>query len=46
MQTIKRLTDDDVRKIIADYFKVNEDNVDLDVDDWRFEDVICEVEIE
>ena len=46
MQTVKRLTDDDVRKIIADHFGVSEDKVDLDVDDWRYGDWVCEVEVE
>ncbi len=47
MKTVKRLTDDDVRKIIADHFKVKEDKVELEMDDyWRNEDYICEVEIE
>ena len=46
MQTVKRLTEDDVRKIIADYFKVKEDKVDVDLEDWRYEDWICEVEVE
>lgn len=46
MTTVKRLTGDDVRKIIADHFRVSEDKVEFDVDDWRYEDWICEVEIE
>ena len=47
MTTVKRLTDDDVRKIIADHFGVSEDKVELEMDDyWRNEDWICEVEIE
>lgn len=47
MQTVKRLTEDDVRKIIADHFRVGEDKVELEMDDyWRNEDYICEVEIE
>lgn len=41
MTTVKRLTEDDVRKIIADYFKVSKDKVD-----WAYADWICEVEIE
>ena len=45
MKTVKRLTENDVRKIVADYFKVNEDNVDFDPDNWRYEDWICEVEM-
>ena len=46
MQTVKRLTEDDVRKIVAEHFKVTEDKVDFDFDDWRYDDWICEVEIE
>lgn len=46
MQTVKRLTEDEVRKIIADHFKVKEDKVKLEMGDWRYEDWICEVEVE
>ena len=45
MQTVKRLTEDDVCKIIADHFGVSEDKVDFDLDDWR-DDWVCEVEVE
>ena len=45
MQTVKRLTEDDVRKIIADHFKVSEDKVEFE-EDWAYEDWVCEVEIE
>lgn len=46
MKTVKRLTEDDVRKIIADHFIVSEDKVKFDLDDWAYEDWVCEVEIE
>lgn len=45
MTTVKRLTEDDVRKIVADHFKVDEDKVEIDIG-WPYEDHICEVEIE
>ena len=46
MITVNRLTENDVRKIIADHFKVSEDKVEFDPDDWRYEDWICEVTVE
>ena len=45
MQTVKRLTEDNIRKIIADHFKVKEDKVDFDRDDWR-DEWVCEVVVE
>ncbi len=45
MQAVKRLTDDDVRKIIADHFKVSEDKVELE-SYLAYNDYVCEVEIE
>ena len=45
MQTVKRLTEDEVRKIIADHFNVKEDKVEFDIG-WAYEDYICEVEVE
>ena len=45
MTTIKRLTEDDARKIIADHFNVKEDKVEFDCG-WAYEDYICEVEVE
>ena len=46
MQTVKRLTEDDVRKIIACHFGVSENKVEFDLDDWAYEDWVCEVEVE
>jgi hypothetical protein len=45
MQTIKRLTEDDIRKIIADHFKVKENKIEFE-NTWTYVDWICEVEIE
>lgn len=45
MQTVKRLNENDVRKIVADHFKVSEDKVEFDCG-WAYEDYICEVEVE
>lgn len=45
MQTVKRLTEDDVRKIIAVHFGVSENKVEFE-EDWAYEDWVCEVEIE
>jgi len=44
MITVKRLTENDVAKIIAAHFGVTEDKVEID--HWEYEDWICEVQIE
>lgn len=45
MQTVKRLSEDEVRKIIADHFGVSDDKVKFECG-WAYEDWICEVEVE
>lgn len=46
MITVKRLTENDVAKIIAAHFDVTEDKVEFDPDNWEYEDWICEVRLE
>ncbi len=46
MVTVKRLTVDDVCKIIADHFKVSEDKVEFDPNCLIYENWICEVTVE
>ena len=44
MKTIKRLTEDDIRVIVAGYFGVDKDKVSMA--DCYYEECICDVEVD